>query len=116
MFKWAFKNRLKLNSIINAVWAWEEVDQRLALAEGTRIDRLKAAAQQDCICGHAWPSWAAKALELNKVDPGLFWHTFYMSLHDGRREDKAVMASVGKRGGAVLSDSAARCDPVGTFR
>ena len=63
------------------------------------MERLCAACSQPCVCGGHWPYWANKALQLNRIDCGLFWHTLYMALHDGRREDKTVMVSVGKRGG-----------------
>ena len=103
LFKWAFQNRAKLTPLINAVWSWEGVDETLEQVGGTRVERLVAASQTPCVCGGLWPLWANTALSNNDIDPGLFWHTLYMSLHDGRHEDKPVMALVGRRGGTHLS-------------
>ena len=44
-------------------------------------------------------------MKLNQIDQGDFWHSVYMSLHDGRREDKRVVTLVGRRGGEGKSFS-----------
>ena len=99
LYQLAWKQRHKLSSIIDDVWVWETVDETLARVGGTRVETLYAACSTPCICGGQWPQWAMLALSLNGIDPGLFWHTVYMCLHDGRREDKPVMVLVGRRGG-----------------
>ena len=99
LFKLAWGMRHKLNSLINDVWSWEEVDDTLARVSGTRVERLVAASELPCLCGGQWPHWAALALQLNGIDAGRFWYTLHMALHDGRREDKIVPTLVGRRGG-----------------
>ncbi len=99
LFQLAWKLRHKLNALINDVWAWETVDDTLLRMGGTRVERLCTASGLPCVCGGQWPYWAATALNLNGINANYFWHTFYMSLHDGRREDKAVMTLVGRRRG-----------------
>ena len=99
LYQLAWKIRHKLGALINDVWAWEEVSDTLVRVGGTRVERLCSACSFPCVCGGQWPHWAAKALTLNKINPGVFWHCVYMSLHDGRREDKRAMTLVGRRGG-----------------
>ena len=113
MHAWAFRNRHKLSALIDDVWSWEEVGKSLELVSGTRVERLCAAAGEVCLCSGQWPFWANQALALNCTDAGFFWHTLYMALHDGRREDKTVMVSVGKRGGPPLSSHVSPCTAAG---
>ena len=103
LFKFAFGIRNKLGALIDAVWKWEEVDNTLSRVGGTCVERLAAATQRDCICGGLWPAWASTILANNNVDAAFFWHTLYMCLHDGRREDKSIMVLVDRRGGRSLS-------------
>ena len=99
LFQFAFRNRARLSTLIDDVWSWETVDDTLLRVSTTRVERLAQACGFSCVCGGAWPDAAASVLARNRIDPGKFWHSLYMSLHDGRREDKPVMTCVGRRGG-----------------
>ena len=99
VFEWAFRNRHRLPALIDDVWAWENIDEAISRVEGTRVEQLLLASRRPCVCAGLWPQTAYTVLTQNGIDVDLFWHSFYMSLHDGRREDKTVMVLVGRRGG-----------------
>ncbi len=99
LYQLAWRIRHRLDALINDVWSWEEVDDTLLRVGGSRVERLASVCSSPCTCNGQWPHWAAMALALNRIDANLFWHTVHMALHDGRREDKAVMTLVGRRGG-----------------
>ena len=103
LFQFAFRNRARLSTLIDDVWSWETVDDTLLRVSTTRVERLAQACGFSCVCGGAWPDAAASVLARNRIDPGKFWHSLYMSLHDGRREDKPVLTCVGRRGGEGTS-------------
>jgi hypothetical protein len=95
----AFKLRARLTSLINDVWAWEEVDDRLALVSATRLQRLEQAATEPCLCEGRWRAQAEEALKVNGITPQWFCSDILGSLRDGRREDRPVVVLVGRLGG-----------------
>ena len=99
VFEWAFRNRARLPALIDDVWMWETVDESISRLEGARVERLTFTSRQPCVCAGAWPRVAFTILTHNSIDVDMFWHSVYMSLLDGRREDKPVMVLVGRRGG-----------------
>ena len=78
---------------------WETVDDDVLRVSTTRVERLSQCAAGGCVCLGRWLEVAQRVRDQNSIDPDLFWHSLYMCLHDGRREDKPVMVSVGRRGG-----------------
>jgi hypothetical protein len=95
----AFRNRMKLTSIVDDVWAWETVDDTLLLGSLTRVQRLHQASFEDCVCGGAWTYYAEQTLRENGIDKvALSQHVFRL-LRDGRREDVPVLVFVGQYGG-----------------
>ena len=99
VFEWAFRNRARLPALIDDVWAWETVDDAISRVQSTRVEQMIFASRQPCVCGGRWPQVAYTILRDNGFDASRFWHSIFMALHDGRREDKTVMVLVGRRGG-----------------
>ena len=99
MVQFVFKHRARLPTLIDDVWEWECVDDTLKRASGTRVERLAQCLQEPCVCSGRWPLIASSILLQNGHDQARFWHEVYMSLHLGRREDRAVMTLVGRCGG-----------------
>lgn len=95
----AFKNRVKLSSLIDDVWSWETVDDFLALHAQSRLDTLKAAAGTACVCHGQWMQTAMHSLMLNGIDPAAFCQDIYCLLANGRREDVPVLVLMGRFGG-----------------
>ena len=52
MFTFLFKNRSKLNHLIDDIWRWENVDDVLAVAQRTRMESDQAALAGICVCGN----------------------------------------------------------------
>ena len=95
-----FKNTSgKLASLIDDVWAWEEVDDYLAVHGQTRFQRLRSAAGEACSCNGAWRAQAEQALQRNGVALQTFFFAVLRLLRDGRREDVPVMVLMGRFGG-----------------
>ena len=99
MLTFAFKNRQKLNGIIDDVWKWETVDDFLESQGQTRIEALLAAARGPCPCGAAWRARAEEALALNGIDTRAFCNQVLRLLQEGRGEHVSVMVLMGRRGG-----------------
>jgi hypothetical protein len=95
----AFKIRARLTSLINDVWEWEEVDDRLTVVNTTRVQRIEQAASGQCVCEGRWREQAEEALKVNGVSPQCFCSDVLGSLRDGRREDRQVLVLVGRLGG-----------------
>ena len=51
MVTFLFKNRARLNSLIDDIWEWETVDDRLLHLRQTRIDMMSQAWALPCRCG-----------------------------------------------------------------
>ena len=94
-----FKNRHRLSSLIDDVWAWETVDDMLALAGRSRMEIFADAVAQPCCCGGLWDRQVKHALEVNHINVGELCHHILVSLERGRGETTPVVVLVGKQGG-----------------
>jgi hypothetical protein len=99
LYKLAFKMRHKLSALIDDVWSWEEVDDTLMFAAQSRLQLLAQVAQKPCPCGGRWRQIMEHALHLNGISPQLLCTDVYLSLRDGRREDRATVVLMGRAGG-----------------
>lgn len=88
-----------MSALIDDVWSWERVDERLTVSTQSRLERVERAAKQPCICGGVWRELAEKALTTNGISPSHLCGDVLRSLRDGRREDRPVVVLVGRRGG-----------------
>ncbi len=96
---WCFKNRQKLPSIIEDVWAWETVDDHLETHAQSRLELLLRAARGSCGCGGRWAQTALVLLQKNGVNVNWFCSMVLRLLQNGRREDTPVLVLMGKFGG-----------------
>ena len=94
-----FKNRHRLSSLIDDIWAWETVDDILALAGRTRTDIFAAAVREPCSCGGRWIERVRHALGVNQINVGELCHNVLLSLERGRGETAPVVVLAGKQGG-----------------
>ena len=99
MFKFLFSIRSKLPSLIDDIWTWEEIDDRLAKSEQTRGGALADAMLKDCCCAGEWPKHASASLHANGIDAVELGHDIYHALHAGRSESTPVVVLAGKQGG-----------------
>ena len=99
VYRFAFQNRHKLPGFIDDVWAWEEMEDDLAISSLSRLDRILEAGKKQCICGGLWRHVAENALMQNGIDPADFAEHVFLLLRDGRREDRKVVVLVGRYGG-----------------
>ena len=94
-----FKIRARLNSLIDDVWDWEQIDEVLAVAQQTRAAAVAAAARQPCVCGGQWPGFAVGALVANGLDVAELCRDVYNALVTGRSETTRVVVLAGAAGG-----------------
>ena len=97
--KYLFKIEAKLPSLIEQVWRWETVDDRLLMSERSREEALYHAFRSDCVCGGVWPQHVAHALLANRIDFASLGHDIYRSLLAGRSESTPVVTLAGLQGG-----------------
>ena len=94
-----FKNRGKLNYLIDDIWRWEKVDDLLEQAQRTRMDTIQAALRSPCICGKEWFNAVVGALFLNEINIPELCYTVLEALKHGRSETTPVVVLAGAKGG-----------------
>ena len=97
--RFAFQNRHRLAALVDDVWAWESMEATIAASSLTRVQRLRQAAGEPCVCGGVWRQVAMQSLIQNGIDPADFAEHVYLLLRDGRREDRKAVVLVGRFGG-----------------
>ena len=63
-----FKNRARLPQLIDDIWAWEEVDDKVVASSRSRVDALRIAEAKPCVCGGAWMGYALYSLTVNNIN------------------------------------------------
>ena len=86
MCTFLFKNRGKLNQLIDDIWRWEKVDDVLAQAQRTQMDSVQAALKSPCVCGKQWFNTVVGGLLLNEINVPELCHTVLQVLKQGRSE------------------------------
>jgi len=99
MVDFLFKNRQKLNKLIDDIWTWETVDDLLHLSQRSRVTALEESMRQPCVCGGAWMQEVRKVLFLNGINEAELGHDIYVSFVKGRSETTPVVTLAGKQGG-----------------
>ena len=99
MLAFLFKNRQRLPALIDEVWMWEEIDDRVALSAETRAEALFNALRKPCVCSGQWPAFVEAALRTNGVDAAALAHDIYSSLLQGRCESVPTVVLAGLQGG-----------------
>jgi hypothetical protein len=90
VMRFAFQIRSRLSALIDDVWSWETVDDRVAISTQTRPQLLRSAAAGACECDGRWRLLAELCFEDNAVDPRSICYDIFASLRDGRREDRPI--------------------------
>ena len=99
MVKFLFKIRHKLRTLIDDIWQWECVEDRLRLSQRPRGEALMAAMRSPCTCGGAWLHHVQESLAVNGISVSELTHDIYTSLVQGRSESTPVVCLAGLQGG-----------------
>ena len=99
MVRYLFKMRHKLPGIIDDVWHWQCVDERLHLGQRSCADSLLEALNASCVCGGRWPACVGQSLAVNGISWAELCHDIFMSLMQGRSETTPVICLAGLHGG-----------------
>lgn len=99
LFHFAFKTRSRLPALIDDVWAWETVNDDLALLGQRRWQRLLAACGGQCLCQARWRYVAEWSLQANGINPVELCTHICHSLNQGRCESLPVVVLMGRAGG-----------------
>jgi len=99
LYNYAFKNRAKLQTLIDDVWSWEQVEDALSAQSLTRLGRVQRSAAGPCTCGGHWCSHAVGVLRNNGVDPQQVFGQVRSSLAQGRGPATKVLVLAGQYGG-----------------
>lgn len=94
-----FKRRHLLPGLIDSIWQWECVDDVLSEATKPRVDTLRAAAKDACMCGGRWPAAVAQSIIDNKIPLQELCRDVLSALVRGRSETTPVLVLAGARGG-----------------
>ena len=99
MVRYLFKMRHKLAGIIDDVWHWECIDDRVHLSQRSRSDALMEAMRAPCVCSGRWPACVKESLVKNGIDASELGHDIYTSFTKGRSETTPVICLAGRQGG-----------------
>jgi hypothetical protein len=94
-----FKHRARLSGLIDDIWKWECVEADLAVAKLTRMEAVRQAAQEACVCKGCWKHHVLKSLEINHIDKDALFEDILGALLAGRSESIPVIVLAGARGG-----------------
>ena len=99
MVRFLFKMRHKLAGIIDDIWHWECIDDRVHLGQRSRLDALHEALRVPCACGGEWPAYVAESLAVNGISATELAHDIYIAFTKGRSETTPVVCLAGLHGG-----------------
>ena len=99
MFRYLFKMRHKLAGIIDDIWHWERIDDRVLLGQRSREGALQDAAGCPCVCGGKWTECVQESLVLNGIPAAELAHDIFTSFKKGRSETTPVVCLAGLQGG-----------------
>ena len=99
MASFLFSIRHRLNKLIDDIWTWETIDDRLHLSQRSRMTALEEAMRAPCVCGGAWRHHVSRVLSINGISESELAHDIYVSVSQGRSETTPVITLVGLRGG-----------------
>ena len=100
MVEYLFKRRNTLNSLIDDIWTWEEIDDSaLQQCRATRLEAMAAAAGGDCVCGGQWLSYVTSSMLANGVPLAELCHDIHVAMQLGRGPATPVVVLAGAVGG-----------------
>ena len=99
MMSFLFRIRRRLPSLIDDVWTWEEVHDKVALSQRSRMQCLLDAMSSRCSCGGEWLRFVEEALCCNGIDTSALAHDIHENLLHGRCETVPVIVLAGLHGG-----------------
>ncbi len=99
MQRYLFKNRARLDALIEDIWEWEEVEKNLPFARASRMEALKAARESGCICGGAWVAAVKQSFDDNHINVEELCSAIMDAIAAGRGAATPVIVLVGARGG-----------------
>jgi len=99
MMSFLFRIRRRLPSLIDDVWTWEEVHDKVALSQRSRMQCLLDAMSSQCCCGGEWLRSIEEALRCNGIDASTLAHDIHENLQHGRCETVPVIVLAGLHGG-----------------
>ena len=94
-----FKNRARLNMLIDDCWRLENVKADLAEARLNRMEVLQAALKRPCACKGVWAFHVQESWRLNHIDAAALCADIKNALEVGRNESVPVLVLAGARGG-----------------
>ena len=99
MVRYLLMLRHKLAGVIDDVWHWECIDDRLHLSQRSRPEALQEAVLTPCVCGGRWSACVAESLALNGISATELGHDIFTSFTKGRSETTPVICLAGRQGG-----------------
>ena len=99
MCHYLFKNRAKLNALIDDIWRWEKIDDVVAACSRTRPQAMSAALELPCVCRGAWMNAIVASFMMNNIRSAELCSDIQTSLERGRSEATPVVCLAGSRGG-----------------
>ena len=94
-----FRIRRRLPSLIDDLWAWQEVHDKVALSQRSRMQCLLRAMSSPCCCGCEWLRLIEETLRCNGIDATALAHDVQENLLHGCCETVLVIVLAGLRGG-----------------
>ncbi|CAK0841393.1 unnamed protein product [Prorocentrum cordatum] len=100
MVEYLFNRRNTLNSVIDDIWAWEEIDDSTAQqCQATRLEAKAAAARGDCVCRGQWLSYATSSMVANGVPLAELCYDIHVAMQAGRPPAIPMVVLAGSVGG-----------------
>ena len=99
MQRFLFKHRQSLLGLLDDIWRWENVEERLGKARMTRLRALQKASEQPCSCQGRWLKIVLEVFKNNSIKVEDVCHDVYQSLEAGRSERTPVIVFAGAEGG-----------------
>ena len=99
MFLYLFKNRAKLNNLIDDTWRWERIDDVVSAISRTRLEAMAAARASTCTCRGEWLNVVVSSAIQNHINLAELCYDVRTSLERGRSESTLVIVLAGSVGG-----------------
>ena len=94
-----FKLRARLSALIDDVWQWEEIGDKLPHLRMGRLEALEAARARACECGGRWLQAVIESSRLNLINLVELTTDIFNALRDGRGPGTPVVVLAGAAGG-----------------
>ena len=99
MQAWAFKNMGSLKQVIDKIWRFENVEHDIFRAREPRVEAIRRAAKEECVCGGEWLTAVTESFMCNHINVRELCCDIMRSLSTGRHESLPVVVLAGANGG-----------------